>query len=304
MKLENLEQLNEVIVRPLQQALVNNEHVDVFRNYDEDNWELRAAAHSLENPDLTSQEVLNVFDRHLYAILNNGQTQCNSNFLALAYGYTYLFQRINAIEEAFKALNYGAYKTRETGLFVDIGCGIGALLVALRNLHENNDFILNYRGYDIVEEVLQVNGSFLNHIYPENSTKIDGKCIESFGGDEGSIHHVIMVYSYIFSQKNIDNSALQVFKNNIDSLFDEFDLKRFYIVYINIEPSYYNINYINFMKILKEGGYEILNDEVSYKQVNNYRLYNLSTRKEDLKIVPGSKSSSKIHCTVSEIRRV
>jgi hypothetical protein len=304
MKPKNLEQLNEVIVQPLRQALINNEHVEVFQNYDKSNWELCAAAHSLENPDLNSQEVLNAFDRHLYTILDNGQAPCNSNFLALAYGYTYLYQRINAIENAFMALNYGSNKTRETGLFVDMGCGIGALLVALRNLHENDGFILNYRGYDIVQDVFQVNESILNNIYPNNITTIDHNCIDSFGKNKDTeIKHVIMVFSYIFSQNGIDENSLKSFKERVDSLFYEFDLKRFYIVYINIQPSYHNINYKKFMKSL-EDGYEIVSNQVSQKYVDNDRLYNLSADEKNLKIVPSLKNSSNIHCTVSEIKRV
>lgn len=305
MKLENLVQLNTVIVQPLRQALESNEHVEVFRSHNTNDWELCAAAHSLENPDLSSESVLNSLDRHLYTILNNGQTPCNSNFLALAYGYTYLYQRINAIENAFMALNYGSNKTRETGLFVDIGCGIGALSVALRNLHENEDFVLNYRGYDLIQDVFQVNKSFLNNIYPNNITTIDHNCIESFGKNRDTeIKHVIMVFSYIFSQNGIDENSLKSFKERVDSLFSEFNLKRFYILYINKDPSYYNQNYKKFKSMLEDGGYKICNEIDVQPRVSNYRLYNLSTERDNLKLVPGTNYNSNIHATLVEIKRV
>ena len=110
-----MDQLNQVIVQPLRQALTNNEHINCLTNDDEDNWELSVAItalNSLKDPNLRDYKVLSVLDQHLYTIMCQGQTRCNSNFLALTYGYNYLFQRVNAIEEAFKVLGYGAYKTR------------------------------------------------------------------------------------------------------------------------------------------------------------------------------------------------
>lgn len=103
---------------------------------------VKAAAIQLKDPDLEDERTLDALDDNLYTILDQGQTPCNSNFFSFFSLWIHLsFQRINAIENAFKALNYGTDKTRETGLFVDIGCGIGALLVALRNLHEKTKIL-------------------------------------------------------------------------------------------------------------------------------------------------------------------
>lgn len=301
LKSENLKQLNEVIVQPLRQKLLNNDHVEVFLNYDKDNWELCAAATSLKNPDLTSNEVLNSLDRLLHTILSNGQTPCNSSFLALAYGYTYLFQRINAIERSFRILEYLSEQVKNNCLFVDVGCGIGGLLIALRNLHENEDFILNYRGYDIVEEVLPINQNFLSNIYPDNVVKIDGDCIESIGAvQKTDIDTVIMIFSYIFSQNGINEEALNSFKDKVDALFDELNLKEFYILYININPSHYNSNYNGFIEILKKNGYEVTWQRTESEALNNSRLTKLSNLKENLSSLQGSN----VHCTVSEIKRV
>lgn len=295
--------LNEVVVQPLRQSLVNNQHCEVFKTHSD--WGLQAAAHTLKDPDLTDASVLAQLDTNLHLVLDKGQKQCNSNFLALSYGYTYLYQRINAIEASFRVQEYHSTYTRENGLFIDVGCGVGALLLALRNLHENDNFVLNYRGYDIVEEVLKVNESFLNNIYPKNSVTIKGDYIESFGNNDcKNINHAIMVFSYIFSQDGIDENSLKSFKEIVDSVFDEFNLMRFYIVYINIGPSYFNDNFIKFMEELKKDGYEIVSKDERYEEVENKRFYNLSTAEENIQLVPGLKSTSKIHCTVSEIRRV
>lgn len=304
MKLVNLDQLNQVIVQPLRQALTNNEHINCLTNDDGDNWALSAAItalNSLNDPNLDDDDVLDAFDRHLYTILQSGQTGCNSNFLGLAYGYTYLFQRINAIEKSFKALGYHTDGSKEDRLFVDIGCGVGALLVALRNLIENQDFILNYRGYDIVQEVIEINSSLLRNIYPNNDVTIDLNCIESFGkNDDIEIKHLIIVYSYIFSQDGIDDDAIDSFKERVDSLFNEFNLERFYIVYINIGPSYYNENYKKFINLLECDGYEVVWKREEAEALSNKRLTKLSSLKDDLSSLP----NSNVHCTVSEIRRV
>lgn len=295
----NLDQLNQVIVQPLREALIRNEHIAVFDNYEE--WgNVKAAAIQLKDPDLEDERTLDALDDNLYTILDQGQTPCNSNFLALAYGYTYLFQRINAIENAFKALNYGTDKTRETGLFVDIGCGIGALLVALRNLHENEDFILNYRGYDIVEEVLSINQNLLNEVYPNNNVTINGNQIESFGNqDRGDIKHVIMVFSYLFSQNGIEGSFNE-FEAKIDELFNEFNLSRFYLVQINIRPGYYT-EYQNFLNQLvdsKKYTIEVMTN--TCVNVNNNRLSRLSREIDSMSSV----GDSNVHCCVREIKRV
>ncbi len=301
-KRENLDQLNQVIVQPLRKALKNNEHINALTNENEDNWEVSAAItglNSLKDPNLDDSEVLEAFDRHLYTILNSGQTACNSNFLALAYSYTYLFQRINAIEKSFKLLQYITENSGENVLFIDVGCGVGALLIALRNLHENNDFILNYRGYDIVEEVLPVNKSFLDQIYTKNKVTINGNCIETFGKNkETDINCLIMVYSYIFSQNGVEDS-INVFKNQIDSLFNEFEIKEFYIVYINIHPSYYNDNYKKLIKILENDGYKVTWKREESEALRNSRLNKLSSLEQNISSLP----NSNVHCTVSEIRR-
>lgn len=303
LKLVNLDQLNQVIVQPLRQALTNNEHINCLTNDDEDNWELSAAItalNSLRDPNLRDDEVLSALDQHLYTIMCKGQTRCNSNFLALTYGYNYLFQRVNAIEEAFKVLGYGAYRTRENGLFVDIGCGIGALPVALRNLHENQDFVLNYRGHDIVEDVLSINQNLLNEVYPNNNVTINGNQIESFGSQtRGNINHVIMVFSYLFSQNGIENS-FDDFETKIDELFNEFNLSAFYLVHINIRPGRY-IKYQDFLNQLVESGkytIEVMTD--TWVNVNKYRLNRLSNNQENMSWV----GDSNVHCCVREIKRV
>lgn len=146
----------------------------------------------------------------------------------MAYGYTYLYQRINAIEKSFIALQYLPQEVKNKCLFVDIGCGIGGLHIALKNLHENEDFILNYRGYDIVPNVLTLNESVLNNIYPDNTVTVSNECIESFGNiDRTQIDTAIMVFSYLFSQNGIDENALTTFKEKVDSLFNEFNLEQF-----------------------------------------------------------------------------
>ena len=303
MKPEILAILNETVVQPLRQSLANNQHCEVFKDHSD--WGLQAAAHTLKNPDLTDASVLAQLDTNLHLVLDKGQKQCNSNFLALSYGYTYLYQRVHAIEASFRVQEYHSAYTREQGLFIDVGCGVGALLLALRNLHENDNFVLNYRGYDIVEEVLKVNESFLKNIYPTNNVTINGNYIESFGNNNSkNIDHAIMVCSYIFSQDGVDENALKSFKEIVDSIFDEFNLKRFYIVYINVGPSDFNDNFLIFIKKLKEDGYEIVSENVQKEEVDNKRLYNLSTAEENIRLVPGSKPNSKVHCTVMEIKRV
>lgn len=299
MRLENLEQLNEVVVQPLRQALINNEHFDIFKNHTD--WGVQAAAHTLKDPNLANEKVLEDFDSHLYTILDNGQASCNTNFTALAYGYTYLFQRINAIEKSFRILNYLPEVVKNKCLFVDVGCGIGGLLIALRNLHESEDFILNYRGYDITKEVLLINQNFLSKIYPDNIVTIDDDCVESFGtAQKTEIDTVIMVFSYLFSQNGINEEALKSFKEKVDALFNEFNLKEFYIVYINVHPSYYNSNYKELIKRLENDGYEIKWKREKSEALINKRLTNLSSLQENLRSLP----DSNVHCTVSQIKRV
>ena len=303
MKLINLEQLNQVIVQPLRHALIRNEHVDALINDDDDDWELSSAIialNSLTDPDLGDDDVLDALDKHLYTILKSGQTLCNTNFLGLAYGYTYLLQRINAIENAFRALNYSTNKTRKNGLFVDIGCGIGALLVALRNLHENQDFVLNYRGHDIVEEVLPINQNVLNQVYPNNNVTINGNQIESFGNTiRNGISHVIMVFSYLFSQNGIEGS-FNDFEKKIDELFEEFNLSRFYLVYINIRPGFYT-KYQDFLhQLVNSGKYKIEVKENTSVNTTNIRLNQLSSNCENMSGV----GDSNVHCCVRELKRV
>lgn len=303
MQRENLEQLNAVIVQPLREALINNEHCEVFKKHSE--WLIQAAAHTLKDPNLDDIKVLEQFDRYLYVILDRGQKPCNSNFLALTYSYIYLYLRINAIEKVLTELGYYLDGGEENELIVDIGCGTGALLVALHNLVKDQDFVLNYQGYDEVEQVLLVNQEIINKIYPSNEVKISGKIIESYGeADEISITRVMMVFSYVFSQDCIDELALISFKERVDSLFSEFNLQRFYILYINKDPSYYNQNYKKFISLLDEGGYKIINKRDVQPRVNNYRLYNLSTERDNLKQVPGTNYDSNIHGTLVEIERV
>lgn len=303
MKLVNLDQLNQVIVQPLRQALIRNEHVNALTNDDENNWELSAAItalNSLTNPNLCDDEVLRAFDDHLYTIMSNGQARCNSNFLALTYGYNYLFQRVHAIEEAFKALDYDTSRTREKGLFVDIGCGLGGLLIALRNLHENEDFVLNYRGYDIVEEVLPINLNFLNEVYPNANVVLNGNQIESLSDmAHENINHVIMVFSYLFSQNGIEDS-FDEFERKIDDLFEEFNLSAFYLVYINIRPGYYT-KYQDFLDQLVNGGKYIIEVMVNTSvSATKKRLNRLSSNREDLSYV----GDSNVHCCVRELKRV
>ena len=299
LKRVNLDQLNQVIVQPLREALIRNEHIPIFDNYEE--WgSVKDAAIKLKDPNLENDEILAALDDNLYTILNQGQTPCNSNFLALTYGYTYLFQRINAIENAFKALRYGSSKTRETGLFVDIGCGIGALLIALRNLHENEDFILNYRGYDIVEEVLQVNKNFLQEVYPNNDVTISGKQIESISNpNRENINHVIMVFSYLFSQNGIEGSFNE-FEKKIDELFEEFNLTAFYLVHINIRPGRYT-KYQEFLDQLRNSGKYIIDLMAdTCVNVSKNRLNRLSSNEDNMSCV----GDSNVHCCVREIKRV
>ena len=303
MKLVNLDQLNQVIVQPLRQALIRNEHVNALTNDDENNWALSAAItalNSLTNPNLSDDEVLRAFDDHLYTIMNSGQTRCNSNFLALTYGYNYLFQRVHAIEEAFKALDYGTSKTREKGLFVDIGCGLGALLIALRNLHENEDFVLNYRGYDIVEEVLPINLNFLNEVYPNANVVLNGKQIESLSDmAHENINHVIMVFSYLFSQNGIEGSFNE-FEKKIDELFEEFNLTAFYLVHINIRPGRYT-KYQEFLDQLRNSGKYIIDLMAdTCVNVSKNRLNRLSSNEDNMSCV----GDSNVHCCVREIKRV
>lgn len=300
MKLENLDQLNEVIIQPLRAALIRNEHVEVFDNY-QDWGNVKAAAITLKDPKLEDGSVLEALDDNLYTILNQGQTPCDSNFLALAYGYTYLFQRVNAIEKSFKVLEYLPEEVKNKCLFVDVGCGIGGLLIALRNLHENDDFILNYRGYDIIKEVLPINQNFINNIYPNNTVTIEEDCIECLGNVEKTdIDTVIMVFSYLFSQNGINEEVLNSFKEKVDSLFNEFNLEEFYIVYINISPSYYNSNYKDLIKLLEKDGYEVKWKREKSEALSNKRLTKLSNLEGNLISLP----NSNVHCTVVEIKRV
>ena len=296
---ENLEQLNEIFIKPLRQALIDNEHVEVFKNHYD--WGVQAAASTLRNPNLMDEGILDALDLNLYKILNQGQAPCNSNFLGLSYGYTYLYQRINAIEKSFITLQYLPQEVKNKCLFVDIGCGIGGLHIALRNLHENEDFILNYRGYDIVQEVLILNESVLNQIYPNNTVTINDECIESFGNTvRTEIDSVIMVFSYLFSQNGIDEDALTTFKEKVDSLFNEFNLEQFFIVYINIGPSYYNENYKKFINLLETGGYIVKFKRERSQELINERLTKLSNLAQNLEVLP----DSNVHCTVMEIKRV
>lgn len=303
MKLVNLDQLNQVIVQPLRQALIGNEHVNALTNDDENNWARSSAItalNSLINPNLCDDEVLRAFDNHLYTIMGSGQTRCNSNFLALTYGYNYLLQRVNAIEEAFKALDYDASRTRENGLFVDIGCGVGGLLIALRNLHENADFVLNYRGHDIVEEVLPINLNFLNKIYPNANVVLNGNQIESLNDmAHENIDHVIMVFSYLFSQYEIEES-FDDFEKKIDELFEEFNLSNFYLVYINIRPGRYTKYQYFLNQLVNDGKYtmEVMTDtSVSARKI---RLNLLSSNRDHLSDL----GDSTVHCCVRELKRV
>ena len=87
---------------------------------------------------------------------------------------------------------------------------------------------MNYRGYDIVPNVLTLNESVLNNIYPDNTVTVSNECIESFGNiDRTQIDTAIMVFSYLFSQNGIDENALTTFKEKVDSLFNEFNLEQF-----------------------------------------------------------------------------
>ena len=191
-------------------------------------------------------------------------------------------------------------RPRENGLFVDIGCGIGALLVALRNLHENQDFVLNYRGHDIVEEVLPINQNLLNEVYPNNNVTINGNQIESFGNQaRGNINHVIMVFSYLFSQNGIENS-FDDFETKIDELFNEFNLSAFYLVHINIRPGRYS-KYQEFLnQLVKRGKYtiEVMTD--TWVNAKKNRLNYLSNNRENMSWV----GDSNVHCCVREIKRV
>lgn len=303
MKRVNLNQLNQVIVQPLRQALIRNEHVNALTNDNENNLALSAAItalNSLTNPNLCDDEVLIAFDNHLYTIMSSGQTRCNSNFLALTYGYNYLFQRIHAIEEAFKILNYTVSQTRENGLFIDIGCGLGGLPIALRNLHENEDFVLNYRGYDIVKEVLPINQNFLNEVYPSANVVLNENQIESFSNtNRENINHVIMVFSYLFSQNGIEHS-FDDFERKIDHLFEEFDLSSFYLVYINIRPGHHT-QYQNFLnQLIISGKYTIRIMKSTFVNVPKNRLKRLSHNKDDMSWL----GDSNVHCCVRELKRV
>ncbi len=129
---------------------------------------------------------------------------------------------------------------------------------------------------------------------------INGNQIESFGNqDRGDIKHVIMVFSYLFSQNGIEGSFNE-FEAKIDELFNEFNLSRFYLVQINIRPGYYT-EYQNFLNQLvdsKKYTIEVMTN--TCVNVNNNRLSRLSREIDSMSSV----GDSNVHCCVREIKRV
>lgn len=237
----------------------------------------------------TEPKADNIDDYIRVVLLKQGGAICDNEQLARMYAYTYSLSRCKAIFSVIRELEElkEIIRNLEDTLVVDFGCGPATVALAFAYYYHRmakREYIveINYIGKDLSSHMIYLAKDILecDLFYNEkNTTWLKGKSIgDNFIPNEIRVDNLIkpksilFVFSYIFSQTDVENSIDSFIKEMCSIIEKNETAVTYKILYLNVDVQDDGNAYDIFLQKIEKKGFSIYADDWVGRKP---RMYNL-----------------------------